>query len=50
MGPEEQEIIRSITETMAALSAEKREFILGYAEGMIAMTNGTRQNGSQDRT
>lgn len=42
MSANEKEIARSITEAVSILPAEKREYILGYAEGVIAMAEQTR--------
>lgn len=39
MGEEEKKIAKRITEAVSALPAEKREYILGYAEGVLAMAN-----------
>ena len=37
MSTKEKEIVRSITEAVSILPEEKREYILGYAEGVLAM-------------
>ena len=37
MSNSEKEVILSLTEAVAALPENKREFILGYAEGVLAM-------------
>ena len=37
MSNSEKEVILSLTEAVAALPENKREFILGYAEGVRAM-------------
>lgn len=42
MGAEEKKIAHSITEAVSALPEEKREYILGYAEGVIAMADRLR--------
>lgn len=42
MGVEEKKIVQSITEAVSALPEEKREYILGYAEGVIAMVDQLR--------
>lgn len=42
MGAEEKKIVQSITEAVFALPEEKREYILGYAEGVIAMADQLR--------
>ena len=39
MGAEEKKIAQSITEAVSMLPEEKREYILGYAEGVIAMAD-----------
>ena len=46
MSQKEKEIVQSITEAVSALPDEKREYILGYAEGVLAMTDRTRCIGS----
>ncbi len=43
MSKEDNEIIQSITKAVATLPEEKREFILGYAEGVLAMAEQRRQ-------
>lgn len=48
MEVKEQKVIQTITEAMAALPHEKREFILGYAEGVMAMADRTQQGAAQD--
>lgn len=42
MGAEEKKIAQSITEAVSALPEEKREYIIGYAEGVIAMAERLR--------
>lgn len=42
MGAEEKKIAQSITEAVSVLPEEKREYILGYAEGVIAMADRLR--------
>lgn len=42
MGAEEKEIARRITDALVSLPDEKREYILGYAEGVIAMADRLR--------
>ena len=42
MSANEKEIARSITEAVSILPEEKREYILGYAEGVIAMADQAR--------
>ena len=43
MSAREKEIIQSITKAVATLPEEEREFILGYAEGVLAMAEQLRQ-------
>lgn len=50
MGAEEKRIAKSITEAVSALPEEKREFILGYAEGVIAMADRLRRGDPQPST
>lgn len=42
MGAEEKKIAQSITEAVSALPEDKREYILGYAEGVLAMADRLR--------
>ena len=49
MGAEEKKIAKSITEAVSALPEEKREFILGYAEGVIAMADQLRRSEPRPR-
>lgn len=37
MSTKEKEIVRNITEAVSILPEKKREYILGYAEGVLAM-------------
>ncbi len=37
MSATEKELVKIITEGVSVLPAEKREYILGYAEGVLAM-------------
>lgn len=46
MGTEEKKIAQSITAAVSVLPDEKREFILGYAEGVIAMADRLRSGKS----
>lgn len=39
MSTKEKEIVRTITEAVSALPEGKQEYILGYAEGVIAMAD-----------
>ncbi len=43
MSKKEKEIIQSITKAVATLPEDKREFILGYAEGVLAMAEQQRE-------
>ncbi len=43
MGADEKELGKKITEAVSILPDEKREFILGYAEGVIAMASAMRE-------
>lgn len=43
MSTKEKEIVQSITEAVSVLSDEKREYILGYAEGVLAMADRMRR-------
>ncbi len=47
MSTKEKEIARSITEAVSALPEDKREYILGYAEGVLAMADQLRRNDPQ---
>lgn len=47
MGTDEKELGKLITEAVAALPDDKREYILGYAEGVLAMAN--RQRAAMER-
>ena len=49
MGAEEKKIVKRITEAVSNLPGEKREFILGYAEGVIAMADQLRRSELQPR-
>lgn len=42
MSQNEKEIVQSITKAVSALPDEKREYILGYAEGVLAMADQLR--------
>lgn len=39
MSTKEKELINSITEAVSTLPEEKREYLLGYAEGVLAMAD-----------
>lgn len=47
MGSDEKKIARTITEAVSILPAAKRDYILGYAEGIIAMANRQRTEQAQ---
>lgn len=44
MSTEEKKLIQSITKAVVTLPDDKREFILGYAEGVIAMAGRSGEN------
>ncbi len=44
MGTKEKEIVRNITEAVSLLPEDKREYILGYAEGVLAMADQARRD------
>lgn len=44
MSIKEKEIVKSITEAVSTLPEEKREYLLGYAEGVLAMADRARRN------
>ncbi len=44
MSQNEKEIVQSITEAAFVLPDEKREYILGYAEGVLAMADQLRKS------
>lgn len=48
MGADEKKLGQKITEAVSILPADKREYILGYAEGVIAMAEAFRKNTAQD--
>ena len=48
MGADEKELGKIITEAVAALPDEKREYILGYAEGVLAMADRQRADAVQE--
>lgn len=39
MSAEEKQIVQTIVEAVNNLPEEKREYLLGYAEGVIAVSN-----------
>ena len=49
MSAREKEIIQSITKAVATLPEEKREFILGYAEGVLAMADRAQPSEPSDQ-
>lgn len=44
MSQNEKEIVQSITEATSVLPDEKREYILGYAEGVLTMSDQLRKS------
>ena len=48
MGADEKRLGKIITEAVAALPDEKREYILGYAEGVLAMAEHQRADAVQE--
>lgn len=42
MGADEKKIIQTIAEAVSILPEERRTYILGYAEGVIAMASSDR--------
>lgn len=46
MSAEEKKVIQRIAEAAAILPDDERKYILGYAEGVIAMRGQTAQNPS----
>lgn len=47
MGNEEKKLCQRLAQAVEMLPGEKREFILGYAEGVIAMANELRASNAQ---
>lgn len=47
MGTNEKELGKRITKAAALLPDEERKYILGYAEGVIAMAEAVRKAGSR---
>ena len=45
MGADEKKLGQKIVEAISILPDEKREYILGYAEGVIAMASAMREAG-----
>ena len=45
MGADEKKLGQKIAEAVSILPDEKREYILGYAEGVIAMASAMREAG-----
>ena len=43
MSTKEKDLVKSITEAVSTLPEGKREFLLGYAEGVLAMADRTRR-------
>ena len=48
MSDKEKKLGKIITEAVAALPDEKREYILGYAEGVLAMADRQRADAVQE--
>jgi len=48
LGADKKKLGQAITEAVAILPEAKREFILGYAEGVIAMASRLRQETGQN--
>ena len=48
MGDEEKDVGRTIMKAMDILPDEKREYLLGYAEGVIAMANHLRTTAAKN--
>lgn len=48
MSAEEKKLGKLIAEAVAALPDDKREYILGYAEGVLAMADRQRVEQAQD--
>ncbi|MBD5151289.1 MAG: hypothetical protein HDT16_02065 [Oscillibacter sp.] len=44
MSTEEKKIVQSIAEAVSVLPEEKQEYILGYAEGVLAMAGQMRED------
>ena len=49
MSTKEKEIVRNITEAVCILPEEKREYILGYAEGVLAMADRAQPSEPSDQ-
>lgn len=49
MSAKEKEIVRNITEAVSVLPDEKREYILGYADGVLAMADRAKPSESNGR-
>lgn len=47
MGDDEKKLCQRLALAVEMLPDDKREFILGYAEGVIAMSNELRANSAQ---
>lgn len=47
MGNDEKKLCQRLAQAVEMLPDEKREFILGYAEGVIAMANKLRAENAQ---
>ncbi len=49
MSTKEKEIVRNITEAVSILPEKKREYILGYAEGVLAMADRAQPSEPHDQ-
>lgn len=49
MSTKEKEIVRNITEAVSILPEKKREYIPGYAEGVLAMADRAQPSESSDQ-
>ena len=49
MSTKEKEIVRNITEAVSILPEKKREYILGYAEGVLAMADRAQPSKPSDQ-
>lgn len=49
MSTKEKEIVRNITEAVSILPEKKREYILGYAEGVLAMADRAQPSEPSDQ-
>ena len=49
MSEKEKQIAESLAETVASLPEDKREFLLGFAEGVAAMADKRKADAQQGR-